>query len=547
MGLFKTKVKAAKESCETPNPPENKQRKKFALFKKGGSTPPHEQKDPAASPSNQTAKTLHSQTPSPPRHGDACAIDLDVPVDANLPDGIPRSISAWAPNRVLSDLGIEEQRGDDEMVRVFSQDDVDSLGPPCEKFRKSMEDNKSPGSNAMNPPDGSREAPGVDIHNPPSVEHLSYYIAALSSPDPSRALRSLFTLSEHASSHSDRVAMAHWKPPKEDTSSSLIPALLDFLKRCQRDSSEQYLAMLVLNNISIPHENKRIIALDCGGAKTLARLLCQDPGCHLVVIILVNLTYCEVSVRRDLLTFAMVPECEKKSNKNGRCGGDAHLVDALAYALLLASLSNEELASLPPIPLASPDGVPHTPRKLLSILTSNLESMNIYTSRYTTDLNAPPLTFEGGFAETARWSLCALKNLTRPDKLAKSSLTNSGAAGSDSVAAYAILDAGVIPLLLRIVRLEISVQDPLEVGGAGSTCWTLNSAQDAALYTLMHMASVPEVRGVLMDECGLPRELSKIVGQSNEKLTDLVIGTLDSRTETTNIAKLGLQSMKAVR
>ena len=38
----------------------------------------------------------------------------------------------------------------------------------------------------------------------------------------------------------------------------LVPALLGFLRRCERGSSEQYLALLVLNNISIPSDNKRV-------------------------------------------------------------------------------------------------------------------------------------------------------------------------------------------------------------------------------------------------------------------------------------------------
>ncbi len=39
---------------------------------------------------------------------------------------------------------------------------------------------------------------------------------------------------------------------------SLVPTLLHFIKRCKRNSNEQYLALLVLNNISIPLENKRV-------------------------------------------------------------------------------------------------------------------------------------------------------------------------------------------------------------------------------------------------------------------------------------------------
>jgi hypothetical protein len=253
------------------------------------------------------------------------------------------------------------------------------------------------------------------------------------------------------------------------------------------------------------------------------------------VIILVNLTFCGAEVRKDLFTYT--------DNSTEERSSDAHLVEALTYALLLASLSNDQLALLPPIPLANADGQPHTPRKILSILTSNMESLGLHTpNRYKIDSDAPQLTFDGGFAETARWSLCALKNLTRPDKLSPSCLpsASNGNTGGDSVAARALLENGVVPLLLRIVRVDRGVntlkQDPREVGGGSSDTkvprWSLNSAQDAALYTLLHLAGVPEIRGTLREECGCVSELVKIVEIGNS-------------CESTDTA-LGLQSVKAV-
>jgi hypothetical protein len=561
MGLFKTKSKAQDESYETPEAPEKKHKKKgFAIFKgKGGkgaaaSTKPG---NTTSSPSNQTLKTLELTTETPPpktkcQPAPQTLIDESgFPIeDVDLPADIPKTISTWAPNGVLSDLGLEDQRCDEDMTRD-GQDDADSLGSPISKFQKSqmIQDHTTESNFPLDPVDSTREPPGVDIHNPPSIRYLSYYITSLSaesSPDPSseppsRALRSLFSLSEHASSHKDRVAMVQWKSQNEGDPSSLVPALLDFLSRCQRDTSEQYLAMLVLNNISIPHENKRCIALDYGGVKTLGRLLCQDPGCHLLVIILVNLTFCEANVRRDLFT--------KEA--------DAHLVEALAYTLFLASLSNEQLATLPPIPLADKDGNANSPKQLLSILTTNLEDLGLHPSiQYGPDVDAPSLTFDdGAFSETARWSLCALKNLTRPDKLAPFKSVSGD--NRDAVAALSLLDAGVVPLLLRIVRFNVDSvafkQDPQEVGIGGEEAqstpfWSMNSAQDAALYALMHLASVPEVRHTLMNDYGCSYELSKIVasGKSNEKLDALIVELDANDPDADNVAQLGLQSMKAV-
>lgn len=114
--------------------------------------------------------------------------------------------------------------------------------------------------------------------------------------EPSRALRVLFTLSEnHKSFESNRIQMV------KDANGRLVPTLIKFLQRCQSNSSEQYLALLVLNNISIPLENKKIVAIDYQGAYILARMLCLYPDCSLIAIILVNLCFCESSLRVKLV------------------------------------------------------------------------------------------------------------------------------------------------------------------------------------------------------------------------------------------------------
>jgi hypothetical protein len=74
-----------------------------------------------------------------------------------------------------------------------------------------------------------------------------------SSDKPARALRLLFALSEHGYTE-NRTDMVR------ADGGQLVPTLLGFLERCQRSSSEQYLTLLVLNNISIPTENKRVSA-----------------------------------------------------------------------------------------------------------------------------------------------------------------------------------------------------------------------------------------------------------------------------------------------
>lgn len=130
----------------------------------------------------------------------------------------------------------------------------------------------------------------------PSLDHLSQYVLALSSsaqPNPSgslpsQALRCLFSLSEHSSHKKQRIAMV--KTISAD-GSSLVPALLSFLKRCPKKSPNKHLALQVLNNLSIPLKNKKCIALEYNGSKKLGQLLSKDPDCQMLVIIIVNLTF----------------------------------------------------------------------------------------------------------------------------------------------------------------------------------------------------------------------------------------------------------------
>jgi hypothetical protein len=94
----------------------------------------------------------------------------------------------------------------------------------------------------------------------PSMQHLPDLILDLetavetSNDRPASALRKLFALSEHGHTD-DRTDMVRVEGGR------LVPALLSFLNRCNRGSSEQYLTLLVLNNISIPSENKRVSGL----------------------------------------------------------------------------------------------------------------------------------------------------------------------------------------------------------------------------------------------------------------------------------------------
>lgn len=92
-----------------------------------------------------------------------------------------------------------------------------------------------------------------------TMEHLPDLIMDLESSLNSkngkspRSLKLLFALSENSQeSNNNRVDMV------QGAGGKLIPVLLRFLNQCSSKSSDQYLTLLILNNISIPSENKRV-------------------------------------------------------------------------------------------------------------------------------------------------------------------------------------------------------------------------------------------------------------------------------------------------
>ena len=279
--------------------------------------------------------------------------DQDEISSVDLGD-IPRSISTKTqsssdlPPPVPTTPNREDGRNDD-----------DSIGSPCEAMMRFKSDevrcDSKNNNNRKNNKEGTlTKSPASPLNlstkkllaklssqPTPSIQLLPEYIAALTevhSKDtsgdlPSRALRALFSLSEHAKSHEVRVAMVRdgvisKNGPMKKSAGALIPTLLTFLRRCPKDSSEQYLALLVLNNLSIPVENKCLVGVECGAANVLGRMLLEDVGCHLLVIVVVNLTFCDVDVRRRLLLGGDVSGSGED--------GEVHLIDCLAYALMVS-------------------------------------------------------------------------------------------------------------------------------------------------------------------------------------------------------------------
>lgn len=349
----------------------------------------------------QSSSKKKQQQPSPTHSSSVRELNATLPLSLTSDDNeedeissvdlgdIPRSISTKTSSSSENKLPPPTPRTPN---REDGRNDEDSIGSPVEAMRRLnheqtrdvVHNNKDENQgvecvdNALltnnnqqpsHPPASllstKKLTAKLSSQSTPSLQLLPAYIAALTevhSPDtaadlPSRALRALFALSEHASSHDVRVAMVRdgvvVVAANEDTTAAggkgkkkhknnhnhnianqkaagpLIPTLLTFLQRCPRDSSEQYLSLLVLNNLSIPMENKRLVALECGTAHVLGKLLVEDVGCHLLVIIIVNLTFCDVDVRKSLLLGG-------DGNGGGGGGGEVQLIDCLAYALMVS-------------------------------------------------------------------------------------------------------------------------------------------------------------------------------------------------------------------
>lgn len=389
MGLFKAKKNTSaaiplhEESNESSTPNTSKKKKFPFLKQRNTKQSQHEAVVDTAGakagknklPTEQTTAVVSStkkkNVQRQEERGDTPLHDAHY--SEELPEDIPRSISTPSrdENSLLPPLPATPNDDNDKDADGGNNGrggEEDSLGSPCESMlrlqkkqqQKQTKQQQAVNSNIMSAPTDEelnafhREGTIQKLtsiisndasNNTPTIDHLSYYIMALSpsvSSDssgdlPSKALRCLFTLSELREDTTNKLQRVDMVKPHDSNNSggnkeviSLIPALLSFLQRCPRDSSEQYLTLLVLNNLSIPIENKRIIALQYSGISILSKLLCHDPGCHLLVIIIVNLTFGDEMLNRDLLNM------KESENENGEQGDEGvHLVNSLSYALLV--------------------------------------------------------------------------------------------------------------------------------------------------------------------------------------------------------------------
>jgi len=421
--------------------------------------------------------------------------------------------AAAGGGRTGGTVPIAEQHPDSTTSDARQMSQMSSLPPPSSSVAKSV---STTTSRCSSPGDSSTPAPEPIAPMMPSLHSLPNYINDLSNARktngdrPMRALRKLFSMSEHTSFAENRIEMVR---AEEGT---LIPVLLDFLRRCEAESNEQYLTLLVLNNLSIPPENKRLIALEYDAARSLCRLLCEDPSCHLIAIVLVNLTFAESELRRALVSFE----------------ADIEILESLAFALRVSSLTQAEYEHRQPLVENDPLNR-KTPRELLQFLLAEDKNQLSASDPRRRMADGPPVLPPAEkqlFPETARWALSAIKNLTRPSR--------------DLTAAHTLIELGIVPHILRFIVVDTMSRntsmtesdksghtentdtsntgedscnsgddtpvpsDPTELDTSegpirnsgpldcinAPTTWDDHSAQDAALFVVLNLCTVPSVR-----------------------------------------------------
>jgi len=343
-----------------------------------------------------------------------------------------------------------------------------------------------------NDEDGN-EAPEATITDLPRFIHEIQNCHETYTKKPAKALRSLFALSEDEGFHEiNRIRMAR------EANGQLVPVLLEFLSRCEPSSSEQYLALLVLNNLCIPKENKRLVAIDHKGAFVLSRLLCQYPNIPLICIILVNLTFCDALLRKQL-----VDDLHRQ----------VQLVEALLYVLKVSTSSKKH-------PFNRPDSANNQnkliePRERLEELLHHER----LSQQYDTDADANKTNVQDSsdliddgreefnimdieYPETAKWTLCGIKNLTRPPY-------------HDSNVAVSFLKCGILPIVLETLKVNRTqtqqvLNTTLSSIGQNSEfsefirndpyTWDANSIQDTSLYILINLAMTPSAQPLLREQ-----------------------------------------------
>lgn len=325
-------------------------------------------------------------------------------------------------------------------------------------------------------PDGisTESIPSPDMLDqvPIFIETLQTIISSTTDEDAdsdliaAQVLRKLFALSEQTET---RIPMV--------MGTKLVPILLEFCQKCQnqRQQPQFYLALLVLNNVSIPVPNKRRIALEHRAAAILSILLCHNPSCHLIAIVLVNLTFADASVRRDLVSTANI-----------------QIVEALSYAYRISIMGESEFETRQHL-LQFGEEIP--PKERLSVLLDFDQSHAFLIFTPSKQILYP---------DTARWTLSALQNLTRPASKDK----------NINPAAHVFLQLGMLPYILRILTIDgdddhndieasfSSIESFNSESPPVTSTWDSQSVEDTALFVLLNLTVLPWTHDRLASDVG---------------------------------------------
>jgi hypothetical protein len=257
----------------------------------------------------------------------------------------------------------------------------------------------------------------------------------------------------------------------------------------------------------------QIIALEYGGAKMFARLLCDDPSCQLMAIILVNLTFADAELRKELVSVH----------------SGISLVESLAFALRVASLTPEEYEARQTHIEDTTSQEIRSPSHRLSLLMAEDERLRSTGGNLSYRRGGEPMVEASRqlFPETARWCLSALKNLTRPCR--------------DATAAHILIKSGIFSLILRFITISgtlfpdvpttrnsgshstssatPSPVDPLDDFMNAPSFWDSNSMQDAALFVVLNLSACSSSRDYVY-EADAVNILSSITEFPSLKLDD---------------------------
>lgn len=226
-----------------------------------------------------------------------------------------------------------------------------------------------------------------------------------------------------------------------------------------------------------------------------ATLLCNDPSCHLMAIILVNLTFADPDLRRELVSVEP----------------GVGLIESLSFALRVASLTPAEYEARRTILRECLQSDISTAHRLAMFMAEDQRLRPVKTAigfrqGQIEDVDTIDPSYQL-FPETARWCLTAIKNLTRPCK--------------DATAAHILIKSGIFSLILRYIAIpsgcdfnesrneaEDSLSsgsptpaDPVDDFDNTPLSWDSNSMQDAALFIILNLSACSSSRDYVHDDC----------------------------------------------